>query len=59
MKVTSFEIFIILKKKTGYLPGQHVELTQKLAIETIAPQSWYCYDATIAGHYYAVILEGL
>ena len=39
VKVTSFEIFIILKKKTGHLPGQHVELTQKLATETIAPQS--------------------
>ena len=33
-----------------------LESSQKLATETAALHSWHCYDVTIVGHYYAVVI---
>ena len=46
-------------KTTWNSSEQPIELTQNLATETTAPQSWQSYVVTIIGHYYAVIVEGL
>ena len=46
-------------KTIWYSPGQPVEVTQKLVTEPTAPLSWYSYNVTIIGHYYAVVIEVL
>ena len=50
------EIFKILKmfKNNTKFTGQPVELTQKLATETVTPHLWYFYVVNIAGDYYKV-----
>ena len=54
-----FEIFKMFKNNSK-LPGQPVELTQKLAAATAAPQSWYSYSVTLlAIIVHAAVVGGL